>query len=184
MPAYASETDLLNALKRGESAAFRQLYTAHYGMIRFFVIQNSGREEEAADLFQDALVVLYEKLNSETFVLTASLKTFLYSVCRNLWLKKLSKDRTVPLTDFEPADEAFDFSEAEEDENKKALLRRSVAQLGESCRRLLLLFYYFKKSMQEISTELGYTNADNAKNQKYKCLQRLKTIYHTVHKEG
>ena len=31
--------------------------------------------------------------------------------------------------------------------------------------------------MSEIAKEFGYTNADNAKNQKYKCLMRLKKIF-------
>ena len=56
-------------------------------------------------------------------------------------------------------------------------VRKSLEQLGLHCRQLLLLFYYFRKSMDEIATDLGYTNADNAKSQKYKCLQKLKTIH-------
>ena len=57
------------------------------------------------------------------------------------------------------------------------MLRKSLARLGTGCRKLLLLFYFFKKNMEEIAVELNYTNADNAKSQKYKCLQKLKTVY-------
>ena len=38
-------------------------------------------------------------------------------------------------------------------------------------------FYLADKSMDEIAKRFGYTNADNAKTQKYKCLQRLKKLF-------
>ncbi|TND10621.1 MAG: sigma-70 family RNA polymerase sigma factor [Bacteroidetes bacterium] len=172
-----AEEELISGLKRGDDEAFRKVYVLHFNMIRYLVIKNSGQEEDADDVFQDALVVLFEKLNSADFVLTSSLKTFLYSVCRNLWLKRLGKNKREAFTDFED----FDLAAAEEEESEKteekAKLRRHLQSLGEQCRKVLTLFYYFKKSMEEIAADLGYTNADNAKNQKYKCLQRLKVAY-------
>lgn len=171
-----SDDELLAALKRGEDAAFRQLYAMHFNMIRYLVIKNSGREDDASDVFQDGVIVLYEKLNTPGFELSASLKTFLYAVCRNLWLKRLEKNKRQAFVDFETVEVAGD--EPEEDlAADKAKLRLQLQHLGEQCRNVLMLFYYFKKSMEEIAAELGYTNADNAKNQKYKCLQRLKALY-------
>jgi len=178
MQQQPAEHELLEGLKRGDDAAFRKVYVLHFNMIRYLVIKNSGREEDASDVFQDALVVLFEKLNRPDFVLSSSLKTFLYAICRNLWLKRLEKSRRESFVDFE----VFDKAEEEEEEllageENKAKLRRSLQALGEQCRKVLVLFYFFKKSMEEIAAELNYTNADNAKNQKYKCLQRLKAVY-------
>lgn len=172
-----TENELLDGLKKGADTAFRKMYVLHFNMIRYLVIKNSGREEDAADVFQDALLVLYEKLNQPDFVLTSSLKTFLYSVCRNLWLKRLEKSRRESFTDFEEYEPAAEEEEENDRSEEKAKLRRHLAALGEQCRKVLTLFYYFKKNMEEIAAELGYTNADNAKNQKYKCLQRLKAAY-------
>ncbi|HEU4718691.1 MAG TPA: sigma-70 family RNA polymerase sigma factor [Bacteroidia bacterium] len=177
MSAYNSETELLAGLRKGESAAFRRVYVLHYNMVRHLVISNSGREEDAKDLFQEALVVLFGQLSGEAFTLSSSLKTWLYAVCRNKWLKQLEKNkRNVRFTDFEPAENISVPAEKEVDEHH-SLLRKSLEQLGVQCRKLLLLFYYFHKSMDEIAAELHYTNADNAKAQKYKCLQKLKSIY-------
>jgi hypothetical protein len=53
-------------------------------------------------------------------------------------------------------------------------------KLGDPCSKMLKAFYFNKKSMQEICTEFGYTNADNAKTQKYKCLTRLKKLFFTA----
>ena len=54
--------------------------------------------------------------------------------------------------------------------------------LGEPCRTLLEDFYIKASSMQDITEKFGYTNADNAKNQKYKCLMRLKKMFFAAYK--
>jgi len=57
------------------------------------------------------------------------------------------------------------------------LMEKAMSGLGEPCKSLLESYYLQKKSMVEIAADFGYTNADNAKNQKYKCLMRLKKIF-------
>jgi len=58
----------------------------------------------------------------------------------------------------------------------------SLMSLGEPCKSLLEAYYLQKRSMTEIAASFGYTNADNAKNQKYKCLNRLKKLFFAQHK--
>ena len=57
-----------------------------------------------------------------------------------------------------------------------------MGSLGEPCKSLLEAFYMQKKGMQEIAGIFGYTNAENAKTQKYKCLMRLKKLFFTQYK--
>ena len=178
MNGYATEKELLGALRRGESSAFRKVYVLHFNMVRYLVTQNSGKEEDARDIFQEAMAALYEQLAAGTFRQEAQLKTWIYAVCRNKWLKQLEKKkRQVRFTDFEEAENIALPEESGKDDSMHRMLRQSLEQLGVQCRKMLLLFYYFRKSMEEIAGELNYTNADNAKAQKYKCLQKLKTIY-------
>ena len=75
--------------------------------------------------------------------------------------------------------------EAHERRNEAFItMEKALAHLGEPCRSLLEAYYLQKKNMLEISTQFGYTNADNAKNQKYKCLTRLKKVFFTQYKSG
>lgn len=183
MTANTSDKELFEALRKGDSSAFRNVYVLHFNMVKYFIVKNNGREEDAHDVFQEAMVVLFEQLNSEKFELTSSLKTWIYAVCRNKWMKQLSKQkRNVRMIDFESADEFVLPEEVAEKNEMSVSLRKSLGQLGVQCRKLLLLYYYFKKSMEEIAVDLNYTNADNAKSQKYKCLQKLKSIYSTTQK--
>ena len=170
--------DILEYIRKGDTKAFREIYVDYFGMVRYLIINNNGTEDEAKDIFQEAMVLLYEKANEGNFELSSSLKTWIYAVCRNKWLKQLEKKKkNFRFTDFEQFDAVEEV--AEENNSMHEALRTSMSRLGVGCRKILLLFYYFKKSMDEIGTELNYTNADNAKAQKYKCIQKLKAIYAT-----
>jgi DNA-directed RNA polymerase specialized sigma24 family protein len=56
-------------------------------------------------------------------------------------------------------------------------MQSALQLLGEPCKTIIEDFYINNRSMQEICESFGYTNADNAKTQKYKCLQRLKKLF-------
>ena len=160
-------------------------------MISHFVLQNSGSEDDAQDVYQEGVMVFYEKVRDGSLELTCQIKTYLYAVCRRLWLKRLtSKSRFgVRLLDEEEygslpntgAEE--DLLGAEEQDRRFATMAEALQHLGEPCRSLIEGFYLLDKSMQDLTAEFGYTNADNAKNQKYKCLVRLKKIFFTHYKE-
>lgn len=170
---------MLQDLKERKSSAFNLVYRDYYGMVKYFVLKNSGKEEDVSDVFQDGLVILYEKLNTPGFVLTCSLKTFIYSVCRLVWLKRLREQNRMPssINDVEKVEDIVDEYETERLEHSKmVLVEKSLSKLGENCRQILEHFYYLKATMKDIALKFGYTNENNAKNQKYKCLQRLKVM--------
>ena len=62
------------------------------------------------------------------------------------------------------------------------VMESALGKIGEPCKSLLEAYYLQKKSMPEIADFFGYTNADNAKTQKYKCLVRLKKIFFAQYK--
>jgi DNA-directed RNA polymerase specialized sigma24 family protein len=65
-----------------------------------------------------------------------------------------------------------------------AIMERALGSLGAPCKGLLEAYYLQKKDMTEIAEAFGYTNADNAKNQKYKCLMRLKKLFFSQYNIG
>ena len=149
-------------------------------MVLQLVVMNNGTEDDAKDVFQESVIVLYDKVKGGNFELSSQLKTFIYSVCRRLWLKRLTyKSRNSgSLKDFEdvlPVEQDIEIHEEKDRQFKQ--MEVALGHLGEPCRTIIEDFYINNKSMQEICIKFGYTNADNAKNQKYKCLQRLKKIF-------
>jgi RNA polymerase sigma factor (sigma-70 family) len=187
LKAESNERALLQGLARSDRKAIEIIYRENYNMIQSLIINNSGSTDDAKDIFQEAMIVLYEKVRSGTFELNCLIKTYVYSVSRRLWLKRLQQmNRYVPaienLQDTVPVEE--DVDENERINSEFQTMEKAINSLGEPCKSLLEAYYLEKKSMQEIASFFGYTNAENAKNQKYKCLVRLKKIFFAQYKNG
>ena len=175
-----NEQQLLEGLALNDRKAIEAIYKQHYNMVQALILNNNGTPDDARDIFQEAMIVLYEKVKTGSFELNCLIKTYLYSVCRRLWLKRLSQlQRISPevekLEETVPVEEDLDLHEQKDIDFQ--LMERSMKNLGEPCKSLLEAYYLQKKSMVEIAGSFGYTNADNAKNQKYKCLMRLKKLF-------
>jgi RNA polymerase sigma factor (sigma-70 family) len=182
-----TEKALLEGLASHDKGAIETIYRENYSTIQAFIVKNNGFPDDARDIFQEAMIVLFEKAKSKSFVLSCQIKTYLYSVCRRLWLKKLQQqnknypsyellEETVPVED--------DLETYEKIDNDFKLMEHALMKLGEPCKGILEAYYVQRKSMPEIAEAFGYTNADNAKTQKYKCLMRLKKIFFAQYKNG
>ena len=187
MKAERNEKALLHGLARSDRKAIETIYRENYNMIQSLIINNNGSADDARDIFQEAMIVLYEKVRSGTFELNCLIKTYVYSVSRRLWLKRLQQmNYYSPVTDnlqeTVPVEEELE--ENERINTEFQAMDKAINSLGEPCKSLLEAYYLEKKNMQEIALSFGYTNADNAKNQKYKCLMRLKKIFFAQYKNG
>ncbi|MBS1747531.1 MAG: sigma-70 family RNA polymerase sigma factor [Bacteroidetes bacterium] len=181
-----NEQLLLKALAKNDSKAAEIIYKNNFNMVLAFVLNNNGSYDEARDIFQEAMITLYQKAKTESFVLTSQLKTYIYSICRRLWLKRLQQlGRTASGIEYYDSIAVEDDIEIHERRNVElGIMDRALNSLGEPCKSLLESFYIEKKSMDDIAALFGYTNADNAKNQKYKCLMRLKKLFFSQYNIG
>ncbi|MCY7311896.1 MAG: RNA polymerase sigma factor [Chitinophagaceae bacterium] len=187
MKPQTDERALLEGLATSDKKAVETIYKENYNMVQSLIINNNGSSDDAKDIFQEAMIVLYEKVRSGSFELNCQIKTFVYSVSRRLWLKRLQQQNRYAA----PGDSMENVVAVEEDleehEQRNAeyeMMEKAVSNLGEPCKSLLEAYYLQKQNMQVIAANFGYTNADNAKNQKYKCLMRLKKIFFTHYKNG
>ena len=184
-PLLQTDAQLLQGLAAGARQSTAQVYRQHYPTVMHWISAAGGDDADAADIFQEAMVVLFEKARSEDFRLTCRIGTYLFAICKHLWYKKLEQRKRMPgaLQDHMNGDDGFDaayeddINVHEEREGHYAQLDVALDAIGEPCRSLLRAFYHHDKSMQEIAADFGYTNPDNAKTQKYKCLMRLKKIF-------
>ncbi len=170
---------ILGILNNSESVV-KRLYLAYFPMVLQLIINNSGDVDDAKDIYQEAIIILYNKVKNGDFELSSKLKTYIYSVCRRLWLKRLSQLNRYggDIKDFE---EYLSVDDETEKNNERDIqfnrMGEALKLLGEPCKTIIEDFYINNRSMKEICEEFGYTNADNAKTQKYKCLQRLKKLF-------
>jgi len=182
-----NEKALLQGLARSDKKAVEAIYKENYNMIQSLILNNNGSADDAKDIFQEAMIVLYERARSGSFELNCQIRTYIYSVCRRLWLKRLQQlnrysSEVSDVIETVPVDDEIEDHERRNTEFE--MMDKAIDSLGQPCRSLLEAYYLQKKSMQEIAVSFGYTNADNAKTQKYKCLMRLKKIFFSQYKNG
>ncbi len=187
MKVEINEKAVLQGLARSDRKAVETIYRENYNMVKAFIISNNGSPDDAKDIFQETMIVLYEKVRSGNFELNCLIKTYVYSVSRKLWLKRLQQMNRFPsipesLEQTIPVEE--ELQDHERVNREFQAMDKAINGLGEPCKSLLEAYYLQKKNMQEIAMIFGYTNAENAKNQKYKCLMRLKKIFFAQYKNG
>jgi len=175
-----NEQALLKGLAENDTKAIEVIYKENFSIIQSYIINNNGSYDDARDIFQEAMIALYEKVQSNSFVLTCKINTYVYSVCKRLWLKRLQQIGKYS-NQIEGFEETIPVEEDVDDYEKKnadfTMMEKALHSIGEPCKSLLEGFYIKQMGMQELAKQFGYTNADNAKTQKYKCLMRLKKIF-------
>ena len=143
------------------------------------VRKNNGTQDDALDIFQEGVIVLWANIREGKFEIreNAKIGSYLYALCKNIWISKIRKRKHTQPIDNNPQmeliDDAEEMQEAYEQIQK---LENLLGKLGESCRKLLNLFYYQKASLKEIANQMDITEK-TAKNNKYRCMQNLRAIY-------
>lgn len=173
LPATSSPAALRQALLADRTQTLTQLYGHAFPAVRRLVRRQGGSPEDAQDVFQDALVVLYEQAVAGTLVLTASASTYVIGISRHLWQHELRRRARLPHETL-PDDPGPLFTDAPATEEPAFAVLDYVQQLGAKCREVLLAFYYFQQPLTQIAAAYGYRSVRSATVQKFKCLERLR----------
>lgn len=173
---------LMSSLAIGDSKAISFIYKSIYPTVEKMVFKMNGSTDDAYDVFQDAVTILYEKAKNQNLELSCKLSTYLVAIAKHLWLKKLSKKKKQQVSVlYDGLEESIGVHEEVghflEFESNVSKLKSCFEQIGEPCSSILKAFYIENKNMNDIASSFGYTNAENAKTQKYKCLNRIRKLF-------
>src|SRR5688572_15827013 len=156
--------------------AWEYVYKTYYPMVRELIQKNSGTDEDATDIFQDGLLVLHRNISNGSFREESSIKTYLYSICKNLWLKELERRarRATSSLDFlnDPtmrADTTDDLGYLIDTQ----VIELLISELQEDCRNILIEYYYNNRSMAELKKIFNVGSIQAAKNKKWRCMGYL-----------
>ncbi|CAN5530106.1 hypothetical protein BH10BAC5_BH10BAC5_04950 [soil metagenome] len=157
---------------------FDTLYKNTFPRIRNHILLNKGNTQDAEDIFQESLIILFKNDNKEDFILTSQPSTYIYSVCKNLWLKKLRNMQTdITLTDDEIdniLNRKVNLICEEETISPKDKIRLVFKKITGHCKTLLESMFIHSVPMEDLMKKMGWKNKHTANNQKYKCLQQAK----------
>ncbi len=167
------ESTLLDQIKREEGAAFEILYKFYFPAIAAYVTRNNGNTEDAEDVFQEAIIALLCKVRQADFVLTSSLKTYLFAIAKNLWLKRL-RDRRPETAETLEEYSPFEESLIDVHLTKVEQLHFWLSTITENCQRILKAIFFYQEPMASLMQRMGWKNKHTAANQQYKCIQQIK----------
>ncbi len=174
-------------LKNGNSRTYEALYQENFSSVEKFIVRNSGTIDDAKDVFQDTLLVLIEKLQADNFELTASLKTYIIAISKNLWFKKLryqSYYRQTELSDaFSDKFNSEISSSINDEKSYWEKLQTYLSKITAHCNHLLQSMFFKNKSIEAVQKEYGYSSRHNAQNQKHKCIEQVRKVKEADQKE-
>ncbi len=168
------KSDIVKGFLAGKEAVISLFYEDNFQKVKVFIEKNSGTETDAEDIFQEAIIVTYQKLRAGTLELECTLGTYVFAVSRNLWMNALRKKQKI--RSWEKLPEISDALHNSILEDIHTLERMNLYQkyflkLGENCKRLLI-FFFSGKRMSEIAGIMGYSEG-YARKKKFECKKRL-----------
>jgi RNA polymerase sigma factor (sigma-70 family) len=167
-------TDYIQGLRLGDRELLVTIYKENEAMIRKYIIENNGSEEDVQDLLQDALVVVWQNARKADFVLTSKLSTYIFAIVKNLWLKQLDKNKR--LTDEKAIPQNKTIPQEEHSDIDLSIVRSYLNEMGETCRQVLLMFYFDGFDMDTIAKANHFANSNVAKAKKHQCLKELSNM--------
>ncbi len=183
----------LSGILQNNDLVLRSLYEGVFPKVRRFILQNNGSEEQAKDTFQEAFIATWKNVKEGKFTEQkgTSVEAYLYTIAKNKWLdylrsskyKKTSYSNSAINMERVEAREEDDPTETDDTQKEMDAMRQAFEKLGAHCKVLLNLFYFERKSMDEISLELKIVAA-SARNQKYRCMEKLRSLTFEIKANG
>lgn len=169
--------EILKGIQSNDRNTLNYIYSKFFKSIRKFIIQNSGDEDDAQDVFQEAIMIIYNKIIKKDLTeLQCAFHTYLFSVCRYLWLQQLNKKGIKLDTDNKAVQESLSIEPEMdilmEETSKYDLYRKHFLLLSKECQKVLNLFLR-KTPQKEIASIMGFKSVDYAKRKKYLCKEKL-----------
>lgn len=176
-----TDAEVLAAIRSGnEHHVLDYLYRSLRSRVRQYILNNNGNDDEAADIFQEAIIAFYKQVKLGKYDERYEIGGFVYSVARNLWInrtRRLSKQSALPeqldSSDWVATGTEADVSDRIISQEREQFILSLFEGLGERCKDLLVQTIFHNLSMKEIAATLGFATEDAAKTKHYKCKQRL-----------
>jgi RNA polymerase sigma factor (sigma-70 family) len=167
-----SDQEIIALIKNAESnQVLNFLYKTVQPKVTGWIIKNSGNNDDAQDVFQDAVLSFYNYVLDDKFDATKSVTAFIFSSAKNMWINRVKLvNRESGELPYQVPDVSEKIDISEENEMKISSL---LAELGARCEELLTYSVFYKMSMEDIALRMGFSNANAAKTKNYKCKQRL-----------
>ncbi len=171
-----SDNEILNAIKhQQDDKVLNNLYELVLPKVKRYICGHNGTEEEAYDIFQDAVLILYKQVVLNKFNTQYKIENFLFSISKNLWINYIKRKNKMVNTDFYDFDTELPESFLDDifTDEKLSLTKKVFKSLEEKCQEILNYSVYQELSMEDIATRMKISSVSAAKMQNYRCKKKL-----------
>lgn len=179
-----SQQLLIDAIKTNNSVVLKQLYINNYHKIEALVLKNNGTTDHAKDIYQEAFIIVWNNVKSDSFVPQneTALQGYLYQIARNKWMDVLRSSRFKKTKsirhELSVLDKRIEFQNDEGQDIFKQKLQQTMdafKNLGNPCKQLLTDFYFENISLRDIANKLKIEE-NTARTKKYRCMEKLREL--------
>jgi len=170
-----SNTDLIKGIRNHDSSILQYVYNIHYPIIEGYITHNQGSREQARDIFQDAMIIVYKRIKSDNLVLSCKFGTYLYAICKNIWmqerkkyLQRTEKLRQQPLEVHDPGPANDPLLQ----NHLTDLFNKHFEALSKDCQKILSM-YFNNFSVEDIRAAMNYKDLHHTADRKYRCKKSL-----------
>ena len=165
-----SDIDIIAGVRNQDDKVLNWLYDNYFQLVRNHVLNNSGSDDDVSDVFQDAIIVLYNQITEDKLRLTSDLKGYFFGIARNVWNSQLRKKQKTIELEFDLPDE--EETEDQSDPTLERIISRVFQRLKPDQQMVLSLFSD-GNSYEEIAVKLNLKNEVYARRKKYLCKEAL-----------
>lgn len=175
---FLPDKEVLKRIKTNDRTVLGELFIINEKPIASYIQKNGGSFSDAQDYLQDAIIILWQKVNSETLDLSAKISTYLFAIAKNKWMAE-SRRRKKHDYDIEKLEKLSTNNDSlldiiEDEEN--SALKGALQKIGSPCKELLLMYYFEERKMADIAVRMNFANSDVVKSKKYQCKKALEEI--------
>jgi RNA polymerase sigma factor (sigma-70 family) len=166
---------LIQGIRNHDSPVLQHIYDTYYPIIEGYIVHNQGSRDQARDIFQEAMIVVYNKVKSGQLELTCKFGTYLYAICKKMWIQERKKylqrneklrQQAMMVRDPGPADDPL------LQNHLNHLFNKHFGDLSDDCQKILSM-YFNNFSVEDIRTAMNYRNLHHTADRKYRCKKSL-----------
>ncbi len=168
----------LHGISSKDDEILKEIYDQFFNKIVGFVMKNNGDRTDAKDVFNKAILQLMVRNNLDTIKDTSTFEAYLFTACKNLWLRELNKIKNKRVTNERVTElyyEEKDMAQSTLEQERWELFNEQFKNLSDNCREVLQLLFN-KVSGKDMQVQLGYSSDTTVRQRVFKCKKKLSDL--------
>ncbi|MDF1570023.1 MAG: sigma-70 family RNA polymerase sigma factor [Bacteroidales bacterium] len=165
---------IIQGIAAHDNSTLKEVYQEMLPYVEAYVIHHGGTTDQARDLFQEAMIIIYRKIEAGNLELHCKFSTYLYAVCKRLWIQDRKKHflRANKLKEISAVSEPETPYGREDMDEARELFEKHFNALGPDC-QLILSMHFNGLTIEEIRKAMGISTVHHASDKKYRCKKKL-----------